>query len=140
MNIYRLRWLTVKMICNPKINVKVCLLALFFLCNNNTAFAVPTIELRCGWFENSSPNNASLTDKDGEWTIAMQGGHIAKGDWPRFKKNQWIKTGVGSYGYGCACMKVTVNPESEEVVEIFQADSKPLSSCRQDKHLKEPTQ
>jgi hypothetical protein len=46
----------------------------------------PRAETRCGWFSNPTPNNASLTDRNGEWTIAIQGEFEAKGDWPEFKK------------------------------------------------------
>ncbi|NOT86410.1 MAG: DUF4087 domain-containing protein [Methylococcaceae bacterium] len=102
------------------------------------ALADATPELRCGWFENSSPGNASLTDKDGEWTIAVQGGYEAKGDWPTFKKLDWVSSGAGSYGYGCVCLKVTTNSESQEIVEIFKAIPKKLTDCRRDKALKTP--
>ena len=93
-------------------------------------------ELRCGWFENSSPNNASFTDKDGEWTVSIQGGYEAKGNWPTFKKTEWVKIGTGNYGYGCACIKVMANKDSQEIIEIIKADSKPLLDCKHDKKLK----
>ena len=96
------------------------------------------ITLRCGWFDNPSPNNAWLNDKDGEWTVSIQGGHQAKGEWPQFKRLQWVRTGSGSYGYGCVCMKVRANAESQEIIQIISAAAKPLSACRQDKVLKEP--
>ncbi|HET7863945.1 MAG TPA: DUF4087 domain-containing protein, partial [Burkholderiaceae bacterium] len=35
--------------------------------------------LRCGWFDNPTPGNATLVDRDGEWTIGLQGGHQASG-------------------------------------------------------------
>ena len=41
-------------------------------------------ERRCGWYENPTPGNVTLTDRDGTWIIAMQGGHEAKGDGPEF--------------------------------------------------------
>lgn len=37
--------------------------------------AADKTELRCGWFDNPSPANATLLDGDGEWIIGMQGGH-----------------------------------------------------------------
>lgn len=95
--------------------------------------------LRCGWLDNPSPGNAWLNDRDGEWTIAIQGGHQAKGKWkPPFNNSQWVRTGVGSYGYGCVCMKVKANTESQEIIEVISVIAKPLSACRQDKALKEP--
>ena len=57
-------------------------------------------ELRCGWFSNPTPANASLYDRDDEWIISVQGGHEAEGDWPSFSPKQWVETNV-HYGYGC---------------------------------------
>lgn len=31
------------------------------------------LETRCGWFHNPTPNNATLTDRDGEWVVSTQG-------------------------------------------------------------------
>ncbi len=92
-------------------------------------------ETRCGWFVNPTPANAWLIDADREWTISVQGGYQAEGDWPNFTKSQWVKTNV-NYGYGCACMKVTVNKTDDKIVRIFSAFAKPLSACRKDKALK----
>lgn len=94
--------------------------------------------LRCGWFDNPTPANAWLHDRDGEWTISIQGGHQATGNWPRFKASQWVQTNAGSYGYGCACMKVVANATSLEVLRIVSANARPLSTCRKDKALTEP--
>lgn len=95
-------------------------------------------KLRCGWFENPSPGNASLLDRDGEWVIAMQGEHAAKGKWPEFRKSDWISTGNGSYGYGCLCMHVTEDSEKQYILEILDAKPKPPAACRSDKKVKEP--
>ena len=90
---------------------------------------------RCGWFDNPTPANASLTDRDTEWTVGVQGGHQVQGDWPRFANRDWVRTGHGSHGYGCACMKVSTD-DKEQIVQIFSARSRPLSACRQDPALK----
>lgn len=97
-------------------------------------------ETRCGWFENPTPANAWLTDRDGEWIISVQGGYQADGDWPDFKKSQWVKTNI-NYGHGCACMKVTTDRAEMRILKIISATAKPLSTCRKDKALKrkEPT-
>jgi hypothetical protein len=92
-------------------------------------------ETRCGWFYNPTPSNAWLTDRDGEWTIAVQGGYQADGDWPDFKDNQWVKTNI-NYGYGCACMKVTTDKADKRILTIHSATAKPLSTCRKDKAIK----
>ncbi|MBV9242846.1 MAG: DUF4087 domain-containing protein [Acidobacteria bacterium] len=94
-------------------------------------------ETRCGWFSNPTPGNAWLDDADGSWTIGAQGGYQAEGDWPDFKPPEWVKTN-GEYGYGCACMNVTTDKKEMHVLKILKAWPKPLSTCRNDKKLKEP--
>ncbi|HYL98267.1 MAG TPA: DUF4087 domain-containing protein [Blastocatellia bacterium] len=96
------------------------------------------LETRCGWFSNPTPGNASLYDKDGEWIIGVQGGHQAEGDWPVFKDREFVHTNGASYGYGCACLRVRVNHETKEVLEIKSAHARPLAACRRDPALKEP--
>lgn len=95
----------------------------------------PAAETRCGWFDNPTPANASLHDREAEWIIAVQGGHQAEGDWPDFGPKQWVETN-GHHGYGCACMSVVVDRESHHVLEIKSARARPLSACRRDKALK----
>lgn len=92
-------------------------------------------ETRCGWFENPTPSNAWLIDRDGEWLIAAQGGYQAEGNWPDFADDQWVKTNV-NYGYGCACMNVTVDKAKHRIVKITSATPKALSVCRNDKVIK----
>jgi hypothetical protein len=95
-------------------------------------------QTRCGWFSNPTPGNAWLVDRDGEWTIGIQGGHQANGDWPSFKPSQWVRTN-NSYGYGCACVKLIAKQDTREVVSIHSAHARPLSACRRDRALKQPT-
>lgn len=97
---------------------------------------VSPFEMRCGWFVNPTPANIWLYDKDGEWTIGVQGGYQVEGEraWPAFKARQWVKTN-GDYGYGCACMEVRVNKETREVVEIKSARARSLAACRRDRSL-----
>ena len=95
-------------------------------------------ETRCGWFENPTPSNAWLTDRDGEWIISVQGGFQADGDWPDFKPQQWILTNAGSYGYGCACIQAKLNRKTHKMLEIKSATAKSLAVCRKDRSLKEP--
>ena len=91
----------------------------------------------CGWFDNPSPGNVTLTDREDEWTISMQGGHEAEGDWPTFAAKQWVRTG-SSYGYGCACMVVIADRETHEINRIVSSYSQPLAVCRKDRSLHEP--
>jgi hypothetical protein len=97
--------------------------------------ATAAYETRCGWFSNPTPANAWLYDREAEWTISVQGGYQAEGDWPEFKTSQWIRTN-GNYGYGCACLQVRVNKKTHEVTEIKSAHPKALAQCRRDPALK----
>jgi hypothetical protein len=93
--------------------------------------------LRCGWFDNPTPGNATLADRDGEWTIGLQGGHQASGPRPRFATSQWVRTGHGSAGYGCACLKVQADTVTQEINAIVSARAQPLATCRKDPALKD---
>ena len=94
-------------------------------------------ETRCGWFSNPTPANIWLYDRDGEWTIGVQGGHQAEGDWdwPQFKPGQWVETNV-HYGYGCACVQLRADKETHNVLEVKSARARPLSVCRKDRALR----
>lgn len=93
------------------------------------------LETRCGWFSNPTPGNAWLYDRDGEWTIGIQMGYQAEGDWPDFSPKQWVETNV-HYGYGCACLKVRVDRAAKRVIKIESARARPLSVCRRDRALR----
>lgn len=95
-------------------------------------------ETRCGWFENPTPANVWLNDKDGEWIISIQGGYQAEGDAPEFPAKQWVLTNAGSYGYGCACLQVKVNRRTRQILQIKSGVARPLEACRKDRRLKEP--
>ena len=95
-------------------------------------------EVRCGWVANPTPANWWLNDKDGEWTISVQGGYQAGGvDLPDFGK-KWVVTNSGGHGYGCACMNVTTDKKEMRILKINSVTVRPLSACRKDKKLKEP--
>jgi hypothetical protein len=92
--------------------------------------------VRCGWLDNPTPGNVSLYDKDGEWTIAVQGGYQANGDWPpAFKPGQWIRRGPGSYGYGCVCLTVELDEKGKNISDILSGEGRPLSVCRKDRAI-----
>ena len=89
--------------------------------------------LRCGWFSNPTPANAWLIDRDGEWTIGIQGGYQAEGEMPDFGAN-WVETNV-HYGYGCACMSMRVDQAKKRVIEYRKVQVLPLSRCKKDGKL-----
>jgi hypothetical protein len=93
-------------------------------------------ETRCGWFDNPTPSNISLYDRDNEWIIGVQGGHQVEKewDWPVFVPKQWIRTN-NNYGYGCVCMQIKINRKTHEVLEIKDAQAQSLAVCRQDQVL-----
>jgi len=95
-------------------------------------------ETRCGWLTNPTPANMWLVDHDGEWTIGTQGGYQMDGDWelPEFRRGQWVRTNVGSYGYGCACLRLRVNKETRQVIEIKSSRTRTLAACRRDRSLR----
>jgi uncharacterized protein DUF4087 len=99
--------------------------------------ALEQFETRCGWFINPTPANVWLADRDGEWTIGVQGGFQVEGDWdwPHFKARQWVETNV-HYGYGCACLRLRVNRETHKVIEIESSRARPLAACRRDRSLR----
>ena len=105
---------------------------------NPDAAPANQFETRCGWFSNPTPANISLYDRDDEWIIGVQGAYQIEEewDWPTFKRGQWVRTNAGSYGYGCACLRVRVNRDTQEVLEIKSAQARPLSACRNDRSLK----
>jgi hypothetical protein len=107
----------------------------------NRLSAQNQVEKRCGWFQNPTPANAWLSDRDGRWLISTQGGYHTIGNWPpKFQPNQWIRTNVGSYGYGCTCMDVRVDRATNphRIIEIKSSQSQPLKVCRTDRYLREP--
>ena len=89
-------------------------------------------------FDHGAPANAWFTDREGEWLVAVQGGHQAQGDWPRFPPWRWVRTN-GHYGYGCACMRVLTDPSGFSITKILTSSSRSLATCRKDTTLREPT-
>lgn len=96
-----------------------------------------TEALRCGWFDNPSPGNAWLHDRHGEWTIGIQGAHQARGQWPAFPRSSWARTGSGSAGYGCVCLRVRADADARLVTHIVSAKVRPLAACRSDAAIKD---
>ena len=103
------------------------------------AEAADRTRVLCGWFDNPTPGNAWLTDREGKWILGTQGGEQGEGEWPDFVPGRWVDTN-GSHGHGCACMRVVADRGQREIRRILAAWSRPLDACRRDRHLrgKEP--
>ena len=91
--------------------------------------------LRCGWWDNPTPGNVFFTDRDGEWTIAMQGMYEAEGDWPTFGRDQ-VAPRDAPHSHGCACARMQGDPRSRLVGRFTEAHARPLKVCRADPALK----
>lgn len=85
-------------------------------------------EMRCGWFYNPSPANAYFMDKDGEWTIGVQGGFQAEGDWPEIGEQVVVNR---NKGYGCTCA-VVETAEGGYITKIISSEPRTLEICRAD--------
>lgn len=97
-----------------------------------------TKEVRCGWIANPTPANWYLLDRDIQWTIALMGGRWAKGsdNIADLKvPGEWVVTGTGAYGHGCACMTVDSDRKTKTITRIYSFQSRALAVCRADKKL-----
>lgn len=95
-------------------------------------------ERRCGWIVNPTPGNWWLTDRQGQWIMAVQGGREARGMdlLPDFSEREWVRTGGSSYGYGCACLDVRTR--SGAITRILSVRQLTLRKCRADARLPRP--
>lgn len=103
-------------------------------------FAKGTTQKRCGWLENPTPANWWLRDRDGEWTLSVQGGYQVPGiaEMPDMTTKGWVVTNAGGYGYGCACMEVQVNKKTHDVTRLISAHPLPIKQCKADRTLPAP--
>ncbi|HKR24574.1 MAG TPA: DUF4087 domain-containing protein [Allosphingosinicella sp.] len=110
--------------------------ALLALLSLAAAPAQSAPERRCGWLQNPTPANYWLVDRDGEWTIMAQGGYQAEGwdEMPDMSARGWVEVN-GHYGYGCACMTVSVDRRTRRITRIHRATPVPLAQCRRDRRL-----
>lgn len=125
---------------NMKNYLLILTVCLFSMTLTDSAFAA---EKRCGWLENPTPGNWWLTDADASWTIAAQGGYsIDDASWekmPELGGKDYVETN-GNYGYGCACLSVTVDKKNTRITKVFSGKTLPLKKCRSDKALPEMPQ
>jgi hypothetical protein len=107
--------------------------------------AAPTVkhqeagENRCGWLVNPTPGNFELVDRDGRWLLSSQGGYEAAGmdDIPDMTVAGWVEDN-GSYGHGCACLKVATDKRSMKITRLLQSRPLPLARCTSDRSLPKP--
>lgn len=96
-------------------------------------------EYRCGWLDNPTPANWWLDDREGSWTIAMQGGYSVSeksmDNLPELKDDEYVKTN-GLYGYACACMSVSIDKKNKRITKIHSKGTQLLlKKCLEDRHL-----
>ncbi len=93
----------------------------------------------CGWVDNPTPGNWSLTDREREWTITTLGATSALAEEdldkiPDFGKH-WVVTNMGGYGFGCACMKVRTDISHHSILAIRHVTVLPIAHCKKDSQL-----
>ncbi len=103
-----------------------------------------SVETRCGWLANLTPQDLWLTDRQSTWTVTSQAralGPDARGldKVPDFDRRQYVETRVGGrYGYGCACLNVVTTARTHHIRRVFGGAAQPLSKCRGDRKLGPP--
>lgn len=114
------------------------LLVIPALISGLSIFALPAnpTETRCGWLQNPTPANWWLDDRDGSWTISVQGGYQARGmdNMPNIDEREYVTTNV-HYGYTCACLRVVTDKNQMRIISIKSGQQLPLSTCRKDPYL-----
>jgi hypothetical protein len=114
-----------------------CLVVMVGLCASGAGQGAARTGSYCGWWDNPTPSNVWFFDATGEWVVSEQGGHRAQGDaWPDFKDSEKVFTQGNGYGYGCVCIKATVDAKARKVLKLYSARARPLSACRKDPALK----
>ncbi|MBO1111831.1 DUF4087 domain-containing protein [Bordetella petrii] len=84
-------------------------------------------ETRCGWIENDMPSGMSLTDKDGNWTIATMT-EAASGFeqyMPPINKQE-----------ACGCLVVDTDSVTRRITTIYGGKVLQYKICKADEALK----
>ena len=96
-------------------------------------------ETRCGWIDNPTPGNFWLTDKDGEWTIGVQGGYLAEGiEFIAHPTNSQYVDMNGNYGYWCGCITGQSDSDTKRIARIESSKAKLLKDCLKDENVPKP--
>ncbi|MFQ6553633.1 DUF4087 domain-containing protein [Aestuariibius insulae] len=101
-------------------------------------------ETRCGWYENPTPANQWLVDRDGMWVLSTQGGLEAPPGFYNLPEAafafdlEWVSSngepGDGYYGYGCACIEGAFEAPGT-VLRVDSMRPVPLMRCEEDPDL-----
>ena len=93
---------------------------------------------RCGWVDNPTPGNWTLTDADGQWIIMSQGGFEAGGmeNIGDISAGDYVATN-GNYGHACGCMKVDTDG-SGYVTQVYSFRQSSIAKCENDGTLPAP--
>lgn len=99
---------------------------------------VAASEQRCGWLENPSPGNVWLIDADADWTISTQGigfkDEASIDRMPRIDEKEHVRTNR-NYGFSCVCLKVDTDPETAEILKVYEGRQLLLKRCLEDPRL-----
>jgi Protein of unknown function (DUF4087) len=101
-----------------------------------TEAATGPAKLRCGWWDNPTPGNVFFTDRDGDWTFAMQAMYEAEGRfWVDYKPAEGAPRGA-SHEHVCVCGRMQLDPDSRLARSVTDLHARPLKACRTDPALK----
>ena len=98
-------------------------------------------EQRCGWLQNPTPGNWTLSDADGDWLLSSQGdGRQAQGMdlIPDITVRDFVVTNPPDHGYACACLSVDVDAQAMRIDRISSFRQLPLRKCDADPNLSRP--
>jgi len=94
-------------------------------------------EKRCGWLDNPSPAHLWLIDKDGSWSLSIQGGYSVDDEsmdnipWPSENEDEFVRTN-NNYGFSCACLDVEVDRGKLVVLKVISGEHLLLKRCLED--------
>jgi hypothetical protein len=98
-------------------------------------------EQRCGYLENPTPGNWTLSDADGDWLVSSQGdGREAAGMdlIPDLTVRDFIVTNPPDHGYACVCLGVQSDATAMRILRITSVKQLSIRKCTADPNLTEP--
>ena len=98
-------------------------------------------EQRCGWLQNPTPRNWTLSDADGDWLLSSQGDQREAAGMdiiPDITVHDFVVTNPPDHGYACACLSVDVDAQAMRIDRITGFQQLPLRKCDADPNLSRP--